>query len=971
MKTRSSQFRHHALATAVVLALAGAAAQAQISNATVKGQVSGGAAGTAVTAVNQANGSIWKTSLRADGSYVLTGLAPGQYQVRVGSSAAQTVTLAVGETATLDLNLSGAQIVVVGNAGRKDVKNSEVGTAVSRRLLEGLPQQTHNFLSGADLAPGVAFEIDGSGYTKVQAGAQNFDNVNVFIDGVSQKNNILRGGLAGQDSSRGNPFPQSAIAEYKVISQNYKAEFEQVSSAAIVAVTRSGGNKFGMEAYVDRTGTNWRDKSVFEKEREAAGTPLPASSKLEYGLSAGGALVPNRLHYFVAYDGKDINDSRQVSPRNLDKLPAGQGLVPAIAAGAGSTVDPFREHLVFGKLDAQLGDDQRLSASLRLRRESDRVPEDRNLSAPGNDKNRKNDATHLDLSHEWNVNASLFSELRAGYQNSLWNPKSAKAGPFIKYKVSTASPQLLSASQDVWFDGGSPDAQRREQSAFYIGEDLTWTGLSGHVVKGGVKLKNMKYDLGGTSRGEDIVETLIDTTTGQSYYSGGNCLGTNPVNTGGVQSTDQCRITRALAPVSVKFDNQQLGLYLQDDWSVSKQVELNLGVRWDVESNMLNNDYVTPSDRVTALRGLDGRTVAGITAPSTQTYAQSLAKGGVNIEDYISNGSSRNTYKGALAPRVGASFDLKGDRSTVVFGGWGRAYDRTMANHALDELQKNAQAGGEIWLIRNDFKMPYADQLSIGLRQAIGEWNAEVSLSNLHAKNQFFWFSGNRDPNGGYGNQSAIDPLWGGPNGFGSLILGDFVGENKTNALYAKLEKPYTQASGWSLNVAYTYSDAKTLQKEWNNDIFDWTYGRPGVRGWNPSTLVDKHRLVVAGLSDGLLPWGLQLSGKLTYASGKPRRITSCAAGWSNCVYVEGDAPAFTQVDASLSKALRLADTQFTLRADVFNLLGKTNYGGFDDWGGGPGNPQNSVGGDNANLGKPNSLRGDTRTLRLAMHLKF
>jgi len=41
------------------------------------------------------------------------------------------------------------------------------------------------------------------------------------------------------DSSRGSPFPQSAVAEYKVISQNYKAEFDQVSSAAITAVSLS------------------------------------------------------------------------------------------------------------------------------------------------------------------------------------------------------------------------------------------------------------------------------------------------------------------------------------------------------------------------------------------------------------------------------------------------------------------------------------------------------------------------------------------------------------------------------------------------------------------------------------------------------------------------------------------------------------------------------------------------------------
>ena len=61
-------------------------------------------------------------------------------------------------------------------------------------------------------------------------------------------------------------------------------------------------------------------------------------------------------------------------------------------------------------------------------------------------------------------------------------------------------------------------------------------------------------------------------------------------------------------------------------------------------------------------------------------------------------------------------------------------------------------------------------------------------------------------------------------------------------------------------------------------------------------------------------------------------------------------------------------------RHDELNVFNTTNYGGFDDWGGGPvaaGNPTNAVGGDNLNLGKPNSIRGDNRTVRIALNYKF
>lgn len=963
------QALHSTIATAVFLALAGAAS-AQVSTATIKGAVQGEQrAGLTVVAVNMANGATYRAQTQADGSYTLLGLAPGSYEIRVGSAKTERVTLSVGETASLDLQLGGTTnlgtVTIVGSAQRQGVRDSQVGTTVSQKMIESLPQTTRNFLSSADLAPGVAFSTDGGGNTKIQSGSQNFDHVNVFIDGVGQKNNILRGGLAGQDSSRGNPFPQSAIAEYKVLTQNYKAEFDQVSSAAISAVTKSGTNEFHAGGYVDRTGTNWRAKSEFEKKDEAAGVPLPPSEKYEYGVNVGGPIIKDKVHFFFAYDGKKIDDSRQVVPRELNKLPTSGGVMPAVLAAAGSHVDNFTEHLLFGRLDAQLNDEQHLTLSMRLRRESDHLAEERRLSAPGNDKDRTNDETRVDLKHEWS-RGDWLSEARLGYEDYRWNPHSSSSTPLIKYKVSASTPQMLNGSSDVIFIGGSPDAQDRRQKGIFVSEDLSYTGLSGHIIKGGFKFKDMKYDLSGTSRSVDVIEALIDHTTGVLYYNGTNCLGTNVTNNGA--NSDQCKIDRAIAPADGSFKNKQYGIYLQDDWSLSQRLELNLGVRYDYEDNMLNNSYVTPADRVTALRALDGPRW-GITPPAGQTYAQSLAKGGVNIDDYLATGN-RKAFKGAFAPRVGFSYDLTGDRNSVLFGGWGRSYDRTMANHALDELQHNQTPNGEIWLISNNVKLPFADQMTLGLRQALGQWNGEIAYGRTHAKNQFTWFSGNRDANGGWATQPFIDPLWGGPNGYGSLILGDFVDETKTDSIYAKMEKPYTAASGWTATIAYTYSDAKTTNKEWDNGLFDWTYGKPG-RGFNRSNLVDKHRIVGAFMTDKLMPWGMTFAAKGTWASGMPRRMLDCRNG---CSYVEGDAPSYRQLDVSLGKEFGWGEHRFSVRADVLNLFNARNYSGFDDGIGGnpaPGSPANHYGGDNINVDTPNTIRGDNRTVRLMLGYKF
>ena len=246
-----------------------------------------------------------------------------------------------------------------------------------------------------------------------------------------------------------------------------------------------------------------------------------------------------------------------------------------------------------------------------------------------------------------------------------------------------------------------------------------------------------------------------------------------------------------------------------------------------------------------------------------------------------------------------------------------------------------------------------------------------MALSSIHAKNQFVWFGGNRDPNGGWGTQSSIDPLWGGPNGFGTLVLGDFVGETKSSSLYVALDKPYTAASGWSMTVAYTYTDAKTKDRDWNDsDVFDWTYGK-STHGWNPNKDTEKHRLVIGGLVDKL-PWGLQLSGKLTYGSGQPRQVTDCHLGWNQCRYLEADSDSFKQLDLALAKNFKVYGGQLQVRLDALNLFNTANWGFYNDWGGGPtATPSNPIGGDNPDLGKRTGVRGSMRQFKLAVNYAF
>ena len=138
---------------------------------------------------------------------------------------------------------------------------------------------------------------DGESDKGIQSGAATRSQVNVFIDGVSLKNKLREGGVAGQQNSRGNPFGQLAVQEFRVLTQNYKAEYEQAGSAIITAVTKSGTNEFHGEMFGQYT-----DKSLSEKDaiNERRDLPEPDFERKQYGISLGGPIIKDKLFFFGA-----------------------------------------------------------------------------------------------------------------------------------------------------------------------------------------------------------------------------------------------------------------------------------------------------------------------------------------------------------------------------------------------------------------------------------------------------------------------------------------------------------------------------------------------------------------------------------------------------------------------------------------------------------------------------------------------
>lgn len=969
-------------------------AYADVSQATIRGNVTVSdqiaPEGTRVSAVNVDNGYSKSVNTSADGTYVLNGLAPGSYQIVVGSDGneqrSETIVLRVGQTAELDLTAVEPggdevieEIVVLGVAIAKNY-SSEVGTYITPEQMERIPQVTRNFLAFADQAPGVTVDYNqNDGSVSIRSGAQGSSAVNVFIDGVSQKDYVLKGGVSGQDSSRGNPFPQSAIGEYQVISSNYKAEFDQVSSAAITAVTRAGGNEFHGGAFYDFTDSGMREKTPIELS-----SGIKADDQQEqYGFWVSGPIISDKLHYFFTYEAKDNEDLRNVTPNPSEPyiqfFP--QFLQDAIADNTRSVTAPFKEDLYFGKLSWQVDDRQFVEMTVKYRDETELTGfGGQNTPEYGTEKD--NSETRIAIKHQYN-GYDFFNDLIITFEDSEFNPRATSSDPGARYSFATG-PFSVNGIINL---GGGPDFQLKGQDGWSIQDDFTFTGFEwhgNHTLKTGIKFKQIN------------LSAIEQNPRNPQFFYSLDVTSIEPTTTTLDAVPYRLEWGAPLAGIgngAAESDGSQFGIYIQDDWDVSDRLTLFLGVRWDYESSPLYEDYQTPQDVRDALGGWSN-----------------IQNADYNINDYISTGNERSSAKDAWQPRLGFSLSLNDDGSHVLVGGYGRSYNRNQFDFlqlettrgtfprfqlnfdgahqfgcndpcipwddsyltpgGLDALTGNTGAR-EVFLLNNDLKTPYSDQFSLALRSNWMVWDTEIGFTHIESKDGFVFLLGNRRDDG---NFFAPGDSWGAPWGnaipgaeLSNLILGTNGLETKSDALHIKVEKGHYDDSNWGAAFTYTYTDAQENRQF--NEVFSFDYPDLQGYGWTDAGGVSDHSLVASFTYD--LPWDIGFGSKLRFRSAPPFYGLSCIPGWNACEYVQGyqeekglgEMWAFRQLDLTLSKGFQVADSgTLKVRLDVLNVTNNRNYSGFESWYGGAGESPNP------NFGNPNGgIAGPMRTVKLSL----
>jgi outer membrane receptor protein involved in Fe transport len=923
--------------------LAGAlavSAFAQSSTANIRGRVTNdqGTAlpGATVTAVGTASGFVKTSTAGPDGAFQLGGLTPGEYIITVEvqgfQERTQTVRVLVGQNLNVTFAMAPTAVIsesitVVGEQAI-DMRTPEAATNVTTQQIENLPQDTRNFLNFAALAPGMRISSDPQRKT-VSGDAQPAEQTNVFIDGVSFKNDVLQGGLVGQDASRGNPFPQNAVQEFRVITQNYSAQYEKASSAIITAVTKSGGNDvrgqlfwfYQPRQWVSELPQNFQYSTLTSNEEYKRSQP---------GFSIGGPIIRDRLHYFLSYEGVDEHATRGVS--------VNPNFLGQFGQYTGNFASPFKSNLAFGKLSWQPAQNQLLdfSGNYRTEHETRDFGGQVSFESASDVKNKVSGAT---LRHSWNSDRAL-NQATLSLQSYVFNP-------------TALNPDLVGRNYEgVIRIGGRDTSQKFDQRRIELRDDYNFPSFQAggdHSLQVGGNLDFLRYQVNKSQTGNPVYNFRNDPANGLTF--------------------DQpFEAQFGFGNPNLTANNQEYGIYGQDTWTVNPRLTVNLGLRWDYESNQIDTDYVTPANIAAALAGrVDS--------------------------SYFSNGNNRSQYTNAFQPRLGFSYDLTGTGKSILFGGAGRYFDRLFLNATLDEryrlqfpvyriqfspdgrpgtiqwnpsyltpaglhtLIASGQTSPEIYLLNNDTKIPYSNQWNLGIRQALGNWTGSLSYNGVRGYHGFTWLSAS-----GLCCQALVP-------GYGNVIISDPEGKRYWyDGIFLSLDRPYS--NNWGVHLAWTHA---ITAEQTGNDLFSLDFPSAAAYGRHDVPGSEKDRIVATGIFG--LPWDVRFSTNITLGTGAAFNVLDFSEGFDlparerTHPFQRTIRPEKTwgfadrSVDFHLEKDFgTFRDVSIGVVAEVFNAFNWASYGCLD----------NFIGpGGNSNLGKASCVINLPRREQVGIKINF
>ncbi len=293
---------------AVLLAVVPARAQVGAGALTgiVSDQSGGAVSGATVIVTALATNRVRVATSSTDGGYLVAGLAPGAYNIRVElagfrSLDRRNVHVATGETVRLDAALTVGAVTdavsVVGDAALLRSASASLGQVIGNQTITALPLNGRNFITLAGLVPGVALTPNSS-LPRINGGRPRTNEY--LFDGIS----VLQP-EPGQVAF----FPNiDAIQEFKIETNSPPAEFGRFNGGVVNLTTKSGTNN------VHGTGFEFlRNEALNARNVFASSNPVkPTYRRNQFGGVLGGPIRKDRTFFFADYQGQRQTIGRTV-----------------------------------------------------------------------------------------------------------------------------------------------------------------------------------------------------------------------------------------------------------------------------------------------------------------------------------------------------------------------------------------------------------------------------------------------------------------------------------------------------------------------------------------------------------------------------------------------------------------------------------------------------------------------------------
>src|SRR5919202_2847198 len=336
-------------------------ARAQATTGTISGTISDESKavlpGVTVVVLNTETGATRTLVSDERGGFRALNLPPGVYTVTAdlqGFTPAkrENLTLEIGRDVNADVTLKvGAlneQVTVQGAATNVELSSAVAGGVVSTTQIAELPLNGRNFMQLATLQPGVTVSratardfTGGFGSTQVSIGGARPEMTGYLLEGT----NIADVSDKAPSSMAGVLLGVDAVKEFSVQTHNYAAEFGRAAGGVISAVTRSGTNSLHGTAFEFLRNSKFDAPNYFDPVDAATGKQTAAPfQRNQFGGTAGGPIVKNRLFYFGSYEGL----RQDLSLTHLARLPnaaAHNGVLPTGTVTISSLVKPYLDLL--------------------------------------------------------------------------------------------------------------------------------------------------------------------------------------------------------------------------------------------------------------------------------------------------------------------------------------------------------------------------------------------------------------------------------------------------------------------------------------------------------------------------------------------------------------------------------------------------------------------------------------------------